>query len=481
MAGKRKKTSKAPGRPGDLAVVVLAAGLGRRMRSARAKVLHEVAGRPMVLHVLEAAAKLDPSRSLVVVGHQADDVSEAVGDRAECVLQAEQLGTGHALSMTRAALRGFKGDLLVLAGDVPLVRTATLKRLLAKHRHTAASVTVLTTVVDDPAGYGRMVRDDDGGGLRIAEDADASTAEKRIDEINSAIYCFDVRFLFRALSRLGSDNAQDEYYLTDVVEMASRRSAAATVVAADETEVLGVDSRAALASAEALMQERLISGWMDKGVTFVDPASVHLSVDTTIGRDTVIGPQVKLDGATRIGRRCAIDGVCHLSETTVGDGTRVRWGVVADHASVGNGVSLGPYAHLRPAAELADEVHIGNFVEVKKSRIGKGSKANHLSYIGDAEVGEAVNIGAGTITCNYDGFDKHRTVIGDRVQIGSDTQLVAPVEIGADSYIAAGSTVSSDVEPGSLAFNDKKQRTRKNWVKNFRKRQSKLRRGDKGG
>ena len=468
-AKKAAAKAQGAGKHGPLGLVVLAAGLGRRMRSTRAKVLHTVAGRAMVLHVLEEAERLGPDRSLVVVGHQAEDVRHAVGQRAECVLQAEQLGTGHALATARQAFRGFKGALLVLAGDVPLIRAATLRRLLAKHRRSGASVTVLTTVVDDPAGYGRVVRDDKGG-VRIVEDADASAAEKGIDEINSAIYCFDSAFLFRALSRLGQDNAQGEYYLTDVVEMASRRQAAAIVVVEDEAEVLGVDSRAALASAEALMQERLILEWMDKGVTFIDPASVHLSVDTRIGQDAVIGPQVRLDGATRIGRRCTLDGACHLTDTLVGDDSHLRWGVVADRARTGKSVVVGPYAHLRPEAQLSDAVHIGNFVEVKKASIGKRSKANHLSYIGDAEIGEDVNVGAGTITCNYDGFAKHRTIIGDRVQIGSDTQLVAPVEIGADSYIAAGSTITSDVAPGSLAFNDKKQRIRKNWVDTFRKR-----------
>jgi len=288
--------------------------------------------------------------------------------------------------------------------------------------------------------------------------------------VNTGTYCFDAKFLFSALSHLGRDNAQGEYYLTDVMQAASRRKSARVHLLDDPDEGLGINARIDLAQAEAVLQERLILSWMDRGVTFLDPATVYLSTDTKIGADTVVGPNVRIVGKTVIGTACVLEGSCFLVDSVVEDEACVRWGVVSDRARVGRAARVGPYAHLRPEAELGADVHIGNFVEVKKSRIGRGSKANHLSYIGDALVGEDVNVGAGTITCNYDGIRKHRTVIGDRVQIGSDTQLVAPVELGNDVYVAAGSTVTKNVVPGALVYNDKPQRVRPGWVEGFRKR-----------
>jgi len=441
------------------------------MRSSLAKVLHEVAGRPLILHVLQSAAALSPSPIIVVVGHQGDAVRAVVGEGVTTVLQSEQLGTGHAVMQARPALEGFDGDVLVLCGDVPLLRSETMQELVLEHRAAGAKVTVLSAKVEDPTGYGRIVRGKGQGELRIVEDADAAEEETMIDEINTGTYCFDAQFLLRELDRLGRDNAQGEYYLTDLVEIASNQGAAACATLEEGEEGLGVNSRADLARVESLLQERLILDWMDQGVTFLDPPSTMLSVDVRIGADTVVGPTVRLSGATVIGERCVLEGSTFLRDTRVGDGALVRWGVVADRATIGAGAKVGPYAHLRPEADLGEQVHIGNFVEVKKASIGARSKANHLAYIGDASVGEDANIGAGTITCNYDGFRKHRTVIGDRVQIGSDTQLVAPVTVGADSYIAAGSTITKDVAPGSLAFNDKPQRGRDGWVEAFRARQ----------
>jgi bifunctional UDP-N-acetylglucosamine pyrophosphorylase/glucosamine-1-phosphate N-acetyltransferase len=458
--------------PRPLAAVILAAGQGKRMRSPRAKVVHEVAGLPLVGHVIDATAPLGCSPVVVVVGHDADSVRACVAGKAATALQREQLGTGHAVLQAKRELAGFDGDVLVLCGDVPLLRTETLRELVRIHRRAGAKATVLSAIVDDPSGYGRIVRGEADGELRIVEDRDAAPEEHEIDEINTGTYCFDALFLFRQLSRLGRNNAQGEYYLTDLVEAASRDGSAACVTLEDGEEGHGVNTRADLARIESILQERLILRAMEGGVTFLDPATAMLSARTRIGEETVVGPNVRLDGDVRVGRRCVIEGSAHLRDTVVEDGALLRWGVVADRALIGAGAKVGPFAHLRPEAELGEDVHIGNFVEVKKATVGARSKANHLAYIGDATVGRDVNIGAGTITCNYDGVDKHRTTIGDRVQIGSDTQLVAPVSIGEDAYIAAGSTISKDVEPGSLAFNEKPQRGRAGWVEAFRKRKA---------
>jgi bifunctional UDP-N-acetylglucosamine pyrophosphorylase/glucosamine-1-phosphate N-acetyltransferase len=448
---------------------VLAAGEGKRMRSGTAKVLHELAGKPLVVHVLDAVTTLRPQRTVVVVGRSAAEVEKCVGSRAECVLQREQLGSGHAALQTKRALEGFAGDVLLLCGDVPLLEGDTLKSFVSKHRRAGAAATVLSMRMDDPTGYGRVI-DEGEGRVRIVEHVDANADERDVHEVNTGTYCFDAKFFFRALAGLGRDNAQGEYYLTDLMAAASRSRRAHAVALEDAGEGLGINSRLDLARAEAILQARLALRWLEAGVTFLDPTTVYLSADTRIGRDTVIGPNVRIDGKTQIGEACTIDGSCHLRDSIVEDGAHVLWGVVADRARIGRGARVGPYSHLRPEAELGEEVHIGNFVEVKKAKLGRRSKANHLAYIGDATVGSDVNVGAGTITCNYDGFQKHRTVIGNRVQIGSDTQLVAPIELGDDVYVAAGSTVTRDVEAGALVFNEKPQRVRAGWVEGFRKR-----------
>ncbi len=439
------------------------------MRSQTAKVLHEVAGKPMIRHVLDTVERLRPERVVVVVGHQAEAVRDAVGDRAACALQERQLGTGDAVRTARTRLRGFRGDVLVVCGDVPLLTAASCRRLLRLHRKASALATVLSMQVEDPSGYGRILRAEDGG-VRIVEDADADADERSVDEVNTGTYCFDASFLWRALSSLGRDNAQREYYLTDVVELASARGRAGVVLLDDDCEGWGVNSRLDLARVEAAAQERLILAAMERGVTFLDPTTAYLSSDARIGADTVIGPNVRIEGRTVIGRNCRLDGTSHIVDSRIGDRVHIRWGVVAQNARIGEGAIVGPYSHLRPLADLGREVHVGNFVEVKKSKIGDRSKANHLAYVGDATVGRDVNIGAGTITCNYDGFAKHPTEIGDRVQIGSDTQLVAPVRLGHDCYVAAGSTVVRDVEAGALVYNDKPQKVRRGWVAAFRKR-----------
>jgi bifunctional UDP-N-acetylglucosamine pyrophosphorylase/glucosamine-1-phosphate N-acetyltransferase len=475
LANKPKKTAKKTATKRPLAAVILAAGEGKRMRSRKAKVLHEIAGKSLVSHVIDAVAKLSPERTIVVVGHQADQVRRQVGEGIVCVMQKQQLGTGHAVLQAKKALAGFDGDVLVLCGDVPLMTTQMVRRLTSLHRRSDAQATVLGMIVESPEGYGRILQQGKGR-IRIVEHADASADERIVDEVNTGTYCFDSKFLFSALGRLGKNNAQGEYYLTDVLDAASANARAQTLTLDDETEGMGVNSRGDLAQAEAIFQERLINSWMDRGVTFLDPATAYLGADVRIGSDTTIGPNVRLEGTTVIGSDCVFDGMDYLSNTKVADNVHLRWGVVGNDARVGKGAILGPYAHLRPQADLGPNVHIGNFVEVKKSKIGAGSKANHLAYIGDSTIGKDSNIGAGTITCNYDGFAKHRTVIGDRVQIGSDSQLVAPVTLGNDVFVAAGSTVTTDVPAGSLVFNDKRQKVRGGWVAAFRKRAARRKR-----
>ncbi|MBM4266041.1 MAG: UDP-N-acetylglucosamine diphosphorylase/glucosamine-1-phosphate N-acetyltransferase [Deltaproteobacteria bacterium] len=458
-----------------LAIVILAAGQGTRMKSRHAKVLHRLGGRPLVCHVLESCRGLAAKRTVVVVGHQADAVEAACkGYGAEFALQREQRGTGHAAMAARdAALAGFRGDVVILYGDVPLLTEPTLRRLLGRHRDTGSTVSLLTTVVDEPFGYGRIVRDGAGRLERIVEQRDASEAERAITEVNPGIYCVKSEFLFPTLDRLRPTNDQGELYLTDVVGLAVCEGLPVATEPVDPHEVAGINSRADLAALEETLRRVLVRRHMDAGVTFLDPGTAWIEADVTIGADTTVGPMVQIRGKTRIGSDCQIDGNAFLVDAEVADRVHLRSNVVLSECSVAEGSIIGPFSHLRPGADLGPDVHVGNFVEVKKSTIGANTKANHLAYIGDATIGRDTNIGAGTITCNYDGFAKHRTTIGDRVQIGSDSQLVAPVEIGDDAYVATGTTVRHDVEPGALAFNPKPDQRRPGWVEGFRQRRAK--------
>jgi bifunctional UDP-N-acetylglucosamine pyrophosphorylase / glucosamine-1-phosphate N-acetyltransferase len=458
-----------------LAVVLLAAGQGTRMKSAHAKVLHPLGGRPLVQHVLRTVASLGAERTVVVVGHQADAVRAACeGFGVSCAHQAEQRGTGHATAIARdACLSGFAGDVLILYGDVPLLRAETIGRLLEGHRSTQAGLSLLTTVLEDPTGYGRIVRDEAGTLSRIVEQKDASEDVRRIREVNPGIYCVRSEFLFPALDRLEPNNAQAELYLTDIVAQAVGAGIGVRTEPAPPAEVEGINSRADLAALEASLRDRLVRKHLDAGVSFLDPVSVWIEDDVEIGPDTAIGPQVQLRGRTRIGRDCRIDGTAFLVDAELADRVHLRPNVVIAEARIESDAVIGPFAHLRPGTQLGSGVHIGNFVEVKKSTIGAGTKANHLAYLGDATIGRETNIGAGTITCNYDGFEKHPTLIGDRVQVGSDSQLVAPVKIGDDAYVATGTTVRHDVAPGALAFNPKGDQRRDGWVASFRARKKK--------
>ncbi|HEY8368108.1 MAG TPA: bifunctional UDP-N-acetylglucosamine diphosphorylase/glucosamine-1-phosphate N-acetyltransferase GlmU [Thermodesulfobacteriota bacterium] len=451
--------------------IVLAAGQGTRMRSSRAKVLHEAAGWPLLRHVLAAVRALEPARITVVVGHQADQVRAAVADLpVEFVLQAEQRGTGHAVLQARAQVLAASGPVLILYGDVPCVRPTTLSRLEDTFRRSGRPLAMATARVADPAGYGRVVRDARGEVLRVVEHKDASEAERALDEINTGLYMVDARFLAAWLARVeqGGSRASSaltgEVYLTDLVALAAQQGGVAALEVADAEEVLGVNTREELARAAARLRADIARRHMAAGVTIVDPERTYIDAGVEIGPDTIVHPGAHLRGRTRIGAGATIDVGAVLTDMVVGDGTEILPYCVLEQSEVGAGARLGPHTRIRPGCHLADGVHVGNFVELKKTTIGPGSKANHLTYLGDATIGAGVNIGAGTITCNYDGARKHQTVIEDGAFIGSDSQLVAPVTVGKDAYVASGSSITEDVPPGALAIARSRQVNKPGWV-----------------
>ena len=445
-----------------LAVAVLAAGKGTRMKSALPKVLQPLAGATLVERVLASAANLQPERRLLIVGHQAERVEQQLASVGglEFVLQQPQNGTGHAVQQLIPALQGFAGELLVLNGDVPLLRAETIDALVSQHRSSGADVTLLTARLADPTGYGRVFADADGKVSGIVEHRDCTEEQRSNDLTNAGIYCFNWTALAEVLPKLSTDNDQGELYLTDTVAMLPK---AMHLEVADADEVNGINNRRQLAQCEALLQQRLRHHWMDEGVTFVDPESCTLSEGCSFGRDVVIEPQTHLRGDCRIGNNCRIGPGSLLEDATLGDSVSVVHSVVRE-AKVGNDVAIGPFAHLRPAADVGNDCRIGNFVEVKKSQLGAGTKVNHLSYIGDAELGEKVNVGAGTITANYDGVNKHRTVIGDNSKTGANSVLVAPVTIGDQVTIGAGSTITKNVPDGALSLGRAKQMTKEGWA-----------------
>jgi len=456
----------------DIHLVVLAAGKGTRMKSALPKVLHEAAGFPLIEHVLRAADPLSPATSVVVVGHQAKRVRDALGKRLglSFALQEPQLGTGHALMQAEPHLRGRAGTVVLLYGDVPLLRAATLRSLIDTHVSRGAAATVITARVDDPHGYGRIVRED-GRIAAIVEEKDATPQQQAIDEINSGIYAFDLAPLFEALSSLSSANAQGEYYLTDLVKAYRDRGLPVeTVSLADAREIMGVNSRKELAQVTAILNAARHDELMAAGVTIVDPGSTWIGPDVVVGSDTVIHPNVHLEGRTRIGSGCTINASVRIIDSTLGNGVVINNFCVITASQIDDGATVGPFAHLRPASVVGEQAHIGNFTELKKTTIGKRSKANHLSYLGDTTIGEGVNVGAGTITCNYDGTAKHATVIEDGAFIGSDTQLVAPVRVGKGAYIAAGSSIVEDVPAGALGIARGKQINKPGWVEKKKRR-----------
>ncbi|MFQ5881465.1 MAG: bifunctional UDP-N-acetylglucosamine diphosphorylase/glucosamine-1-phosphate N-acetyltransferase GlmU [Candidatus Methylomirabilales bacterium] len=434
--------------------VILAAGEGTRMRSRVAKVLHPLLGRPMVHYPVDLCLRLGVKRVLMVVAYQAEEVKNVLAGRpVEFIHQGEPIGTAHALLQTEEVLRGFEGSLLVLAGDTPLLREGTVRQLVEAHRSADAVATILTTRVDNPAGYGRIIRDRDGRLLRIVEEVEAKEKEKRVNEINSGIYCFSCPPLFQALKRVQVSQVKGEFFLPEVVKVfVEQGQQVHTLLSPDANEVLGINTRAELARALTVLRQRVHERLMESGVTLLDPQVTYIDDSVQIGRDTVIYPGVFLEGATTIGEGCLIYSNCRIQSSHLGDGVTVLDGSVILASDIAEGCIIGPYAHLRPHSRLRRKAKVGNFCEVKKSVIGEGSKVPHLAYIGDAIIGEKVNIGAGTITCNYDGFAKHETTIEDHVFVGSNTNLVAPVKVGRGAIIAAGSTITEEVPPDAVAF-----------------------------
>ncbi len=453
----------------QLLAVILAAGKGTRMKSALPKVLHQVGGKPMVQHVLDAATFAGAAKSVVIVGFGAQSVVDALAGQAEFAVQAEQLGTGHAVMQAQKELADFDGTVMVLCGDTPLLTGELLQTLYTAHTNAQAAATVLTAIMPDPAGYGRVIRDTAGQVLKIVEHKDAEPAELSVREINTGIYCFEAKLLLKALAGLTCNNAQGEYYLTDVIAILNSQGQKVWAVNADDyRETMGINSRVQLAEAEGLIRRRKLETLMENGVTIMDPNSTFIDTQVEIGSDTVIYPFTWIEGQSVIGANSAIGPNSRLANTRVGDHSTLHFSYAHD-CTVGNRVTVGPYVHLRPHTELKDGVKIGNFVEVKNTVVGEGSKIPHLSYIGDTDMGAGVNIGSGTITVNYDGKHKHRTTIEDDAFIGCNTNLVAPVTVGKGSYVAAGSTITKNVPPGSLGVARARQNNIEGWAEKQRR------------
>jgi bifunctional UDP-N-acetylglucosamine pyrophosphorylase/glucosamine-1-phosphate N-acetyltransferase len=456
----------------DVHIVVLAAGKGTRLKSACPKVLHRVAGAPMIAHVLEGARALHPKSVTVVVGHQADAVKSALVGHPGLtfVVQEPQLGTGHALLTAESALAGASGTVVLLSGDVPLLSPQTLQALVDRHHSRQAAATVVSAMVDAPHGYGRIVRSGERI-ARIVEERDATPEEREIREINSGIYAFDLQGLFDAVRGIASENSQREYYLPDLVAIYRQLGRGVeTMVVANPDEIRGINSRGELAEVSRIVRQQKNNELMASGVTIEDPATTYIDRSVSIGADTIVRPCVSLEGRTTIGAGCEIHSGARIVNSRIGDRVTILNHCVITDSTIGSDVSVGPFAHLRNDAEVRDRAKVGNFVEMKHTVLGPGSKAMHLTYLGDATIGEKVNVGAGTITCNYDGVNKNQTVIEDGAFIGSDTQLIAPVTVKQGAYVGSGTTVREDVPAGALAISAGKQRNIEHWVADRKKK-----------
>jgi bifunctional UDP-N-acetylglucosamine pyrophosphorylase/glucosamine-1-phosphate N-acetyltransferase len=453
----------------NLRILILAAGKSTRMKSKYAKVLHRAGGRALVEHVLRAARSLSTDVS-VVVGHGSDNVKALISE-VKFVDQTQQLGTGHAVMAAREGFSGYSGDVLVLPGDVPLITPATLEAFLKFHREGGFRASVLTAEVTNPHSYGRIVRRNDNEVDSIVEHRDATPEILKIPEINSGIYVFHAPTLFESLTRIRNTNAQGEYYLTDVIGiLVEQGQKVGAFKVASEEEILGINTRQELGALDRVMRRRKCEALMTEGVTIIDPASTFIDDDVQIGPDTIIYPSVQIEGRTVIGDEVTIRSFSRITNSKIGSRSTVLEGCVVTDSTLGEKVALGPFAHLRPGNTLGDNVKVGNFVEVKKSTLGTGTKAPHLAYLGDATVGKNVNVSAGVITCNYDGVSKHPTIIEDGAFVGTDSQLIAPVRIGKDAYVAAGSSITADVPAESLAIARGRQIIKEGWVKTRKKK-----------
>lgn len=448
-----------------LKVIILAAGEGKRMKSKLPKVLHKVQGETMVGHVIDTAQKAGADEICVVIGHGADEVREALKDRnVTFAVQSERLGTGHAVMQAGDFIEE-NADILVLYGDTPLITPETINRLLDFHRNEENSISIISAMVDDPTGYGHIIRDERGSFLKNVEHKDASEEEKLVKEINTGIYCFTGEALKKGLSLLKNDNAQGEYYLPDTLEIILKDGGKVNAMVAESAEEFaGVNSRVQLAEAEAVMRKRINRMHMDNGVTMIDPDRTYIEAGAVIGMDTVLLPGVVIEGGTVIGEDCVVGPDSRLTNVKLGNGVKFQYSTAVD-SSIDDNTTVGPYAYIRPNCAIGKNVKIGDFVEVKNSNVGDGTKVSHLTYIGDSDVGERINFGCGTVTVNYDGKKKFRTVIGDDVFIGCNTNLVAPVSVGKGSYIAAGSTITENIPENCLAIARERQINKIGWTK----------------
>jgi len=465
---------------GEFAIVIMAAGKGTRLKSRRAKVLHEIGGQPLLAHVIKAAQQIVPAEHIyVIVGHQAENVRAAVAPLGvQFVLQAEQRGTGHAIMCAREQVASYQ-NILVLSGDVPLIRPETIAGLRDFHLSKKAAMTILTAAPPDPFGYGRVIRAGSSDRVKaIVEQKALSKSQQKEREINSGIYAFATKPLFANIDRLSTDNAHHELYLTDMAALLVKGKATVVALkASDAAEVLGANTLAELSSLDAAMRARKCAELMAAGVSIYRPETCTIDNDVEIGADTIIEPFVQILGRTRIGSDCRIRSFSVISDSQIADNVLVRPGCIIDQSTIAAGAQLGPYAHLRPGSEIGEGAHVGNFVETKKTRMGRGAKANHLTYLGDSDIGAGVNVGAGTITCNYDGVNKHMTVIEEGAFIGSDSTLVAPVRIGKGAYVAAGSTITDDVPADALALGRSRQITKESWARQRRDERAKAKAG----
>ncbi|WP_210471778.1 bifunctional UDP-N-acetylglucosamine diphosphorylase/glucosamine-1-phosphate N-acetyltransferase GlmU [Sporosarcina sp. 6E9] len=444
--------------------IVLAAGQGTRMKSDLYKVLHPVCGKPMVAHVIDNIKKLEAKRIVTIVGHGAEQVEQTLGAKSEYVLQEEQLGTAHAVGQADSVLGNLEGTTIVVCGDTPLIRSETMEALIAHHNESGAKATILTAHADDPTGYGRIVRGEDGQVLRNVEHKDATKEELEVTEINTGTYCFDNKSLFETLKKVTNDNAQGEYYLPDVIGILQAEGARVSAhVTSDFSETLGVNDRVVLSQAEGVMRNRLAEMHMRNGVTIISPENTYISADAEIGRDTILQPGTMIEGTTKIGEGCTIGPNSQIVNSVIGNESTVHSSVILE-SSIGSNTAVGPFAHIRPESNLGNHVRIGNFVEVKKSTLGDGSKSAHLSYIGDAIVGTDVNFGCGTIVVNYDGKKKHTTIVEDNAFIGCNSNLISPVTVGKGAYVAAGSTITKDIPEDSLAIARARQDNKEGYV-----------------